>query len=251
MGKAMKHIKTAMSSNHIICSLGLLWKSSQVFQQSIANIFFIILKKNTISRFSPWRTRTEMSSTKFLSLLMSRTIFYWILPECFRKKRNYFTTKFISNLFLLISVTQKRFNFQTQFPPPFHFIYVLWKSSSTSIPVRSVLATICMVFSSIFETAHNVAADAASLNSNKIPSACYRNELLLFYVIAVWEQPPSPYPHLPVPQAPLAGTLSPGIYPIIPLIFIYLKLPLRALCHKITDLAKRHAWFAYGVDSLN
>lgn len=26
--------------------------------------------------------------------------------------------------------------------------------------------------------------DAASLNSNKIPSACYRNELLLFYVIA-------------------------------------------------------------------
>lgn len=48
-----------------------------------------------------------------------------------------------------------------------------------------------MVFSYIFETAHNVAADAASLNSNKIPSACYRNELLLFYVIAVWEQPPS------------------------------------------------------------
>lgn len=33
-------------------------------------------------------------------------------------------------------------------------------------------------------TAAGSPADAASLNSNKIPSACYRNELLLFYVIA-------------------------------------------------------------------
>lgn len=77
-------------------------------------------------------------------------------------------------------------------------LYILEKGLSTSIQFRSILANIFLyrIFS-IFETVHNIAEDAASLNSNKIPSACYRNELLLFYVIAVWEQKPFRYFRFP------------------------------------------------------
>lgn len=126
-------------------------------------------------------------------------------------------------------------------------LYVSEKSLSTSAKVRSVLTNIYLYiyihieFSSIFETVHNIAEDAASLNSNKIPSACYRNELLLFYVIAVWEQKPSPHFRFPrisyffyrYPPSLRYITSSP--------LFLYPKLPPRALCHKITDLTKRHA----------
>lgn len=59
--------------------------------------------------------------------------------------------------------------------------------------------------------------------------ACCRNELLLFYVIAR-RAVPAPAPVLSSPQVPIGNSWD-------------------GAPHKITDLpAKRHAWFAYGVD---
>lgn len=83
-------------------------------------------------------------------------------------------------VFVSISPTVVSFHDVIENPGKFAFGSARWSRAIWSFLVRG--------------KAHNRAADAASLNSNKIPSACYRNELLLFYVIAIWERQGNPSP---------------------------------------------------------